>query len=139
MKESGLGDCRDEQRIVVGPMHRGRSGKQTVFAQERESSEKSAEPARVALALALAHWIQRSIDAGEIRDQAQAARRLGITRARVTQLLYLTLLCPRIQDAVLRLETKRDTRRVGERLVRRVSQFDSWALQREAWDSGIGD
>jgi hypothetical protein len=58
-------------------------------------------PSRAALMLALAHHLQRAIDAGDIRDQAEAARRLGMSRARLTQLLDLALLPPSIQIEVL--------------------------------------
>jgi hypothetical protein len=40
--------------------------------------------------LALAHQIQGAIDRGELADQAEAARRLGLTRARLTQVIDLT-------------------------------------------------
>ena len=53
-------------------------------------------PARVAIMLALAHKIQQAIDGGVVRDRAEVARRLGLTRARVTQLLDLALLAPDI-------------------------------------------
>ena len=46
--------------------------------------------------LALAHKIQQAIDGGVVRDRAEVARRLGLTRARVTQLLDLALLAPDI-------------------------------------------
>jgi hypothetical protein len=51
--------------------------------------------------LALAWKIQEAVDRGEIKDRAEAARRLGVTRARVTQLLALPLLPVRVQEAIL--------------------------------------
>jgi ParB-like chromosome segregation protein Spo0J len=54
--------------------------------------------------LALAHTLEAAIAAGEFADRADVARHLGFTRARVTQLLDLTLLAPDIQEAVLALE-----------------------------------
>ena len=54
-------------------------------------------PAKVARMLALAHHLQRTIDNGLVADRAAVARKLGLTRARVTQLLDLLLLAPRIQ------------------------------------------
>ena len=53
---------------------------------------------RIARTLALAHVMQRMIDRGEVKDQAELARMLGFTRARVTQMLDLTLLAPDIQE-----------------------------------------
>lgn len=49
-------------------------------------------PARVALMLALAHRIEREVAEGALTDHAEAAKRLGLTRARITQLCDLTLL-----------------------------------------------
>ena len=58
---------------------------------------------RVARMLALAHEIDRLIRAGELRDLADAARAMGLTRARVTQIANLLLLAPAIQEAILEL------------------------------------
>jgi hypothetical protein len=45
--------------------------------------------------------IVRLVDEGTFVDLADAARLLGFTRARITQLIDLTLLTPAIQEAVL--------------------------------------
>ena len=55
------------------------------------------EVPRIVRLLALAHRWHRLIDEGEIRDQAEVARRVGLTRARVTQIMSLIRLSPRIQ------------------------------------------
>ena len=80
-------------QVVTGELHRVRRGRGKGFSAE-PPPEPTRRPARVAVTLALAHMIQRAIDRGEIRDQAEAARRLGLTRARLTQILDLTLLAP---------------------------------------------
>ncbi|HXC53136.1 MAG TPA: hypothetical protein VN634_19770 [Candidatus Limnocylindrales bacterium] len=123
-------------RVVVGRLDRVRRGKRTAF--EATLPKPSAEPshANAALALALAHAIQRSIDSGENRNQADVARKLQTTRARVTQLLDLTLLDPRIQKAVLRL-TDTDMERISERTLRRIGSHESWSAQSAAWDDGV--
>lgn len=87
-------------RVVAGALHRVQRGRGKVFSAELPP-EPPHRPARVAVTLALAHAIQRAIDSGEIRDQAEAARRLGVTRARMTQILDLTLLAPDIQEQIL--------------------------------------
>ncbi len=58
---------------------------------------------RVVRHLALAHRIDRMVRDGEIADYADAARRLGLTRARVTQITNLLLLSPEIQTEILDL------------------------------------
>ena len=44
---------------------------------------------------------QRLLDAGEIRNQSQIARRESITRARVTQVMGMLRLAPEIQERIL--------------------------------------
>jgi hypothetical protein len=58
-------------------------------------------PRRVARLLAFAHETERRIENGEIADRAAAARMLGVSRARLTQLLDLALLAPDIQEEIL--------------------------------------
>ena len=81
-------------RIFEGKLHRVRRGHNKLLLQRPPSPppEPVRRPARAAVMLALAHKIQDAIDGGILRDRAEAARRLGLTRARVTQLLDLTLL-----------------------------------------------
>ena len=86
-------------------------------------------PARIAVTLALAHMIQQAINRGEIRDQAEAARRLAVTRARMTQILDLTLLAPDIQEVVLSPGSVAEARSPSERVFRRASRSSSWAEQ----------
>ena len=62
---------------------------------------KPAGPTPIARRIALAHHIETLIERGELRDYADAARRLGLSRARMTQIADLALLAPDIQTAVL--------------------------------------
>lgn len=113
--------------VVVGKLFRVRKGRGKRFEKEPpKESEKG--PARIALQLALAYRIQRAIEAGEIRDQAEAARQLGLTRARVSQLLDLTLLAPDIQERLLNVEAVS----LSERGLRVVAAIDAWEGQRRA-------
>jgi len=87
-------------------------------------------PAPIARRLALAHFIEAQIAAGKVADYADAARRLGLTRARVTQLCDLTLLAPDIQAAVLLgFVQPRD------RHLRAVGRHALWKDQRRAFAS----
>jgi len=56
---------------------------------------------RVARQLALAHEIERRIRARELHDLAHAAQSFGLTRARITQIVNLTLLAPAVQAEIL--------------------------------------
>ncbi len=92
---------------------------------------------RGARLLALAHKIQRNIHAGIYADLADAARRLGLTRARVTQIVNLTLLAPAIQEQILALPPVTTGReRITERALRRIVAEAEWAKQESIWISG---
>jgi ParB-like chromosome segregation protein Spo0J len=80
--------------------------------------------------LALAHKIQQAIDRGVVRDRAEVARRLGLTRARVTQLLDLTLLAPDIQERILFAESADGSEPFTERRLRPLTRDSTWPAQR---------
>ncbi|MBM4321206.1 MAG: hypothetical protein FJ125_14960 [Deltaproteobacteria bacterium] len=90
-------------------------------------------PARVAVMLALAHKLQAAIDEGKAVDRADVARRLGLTRARISQLLDLTLLAPDIQEEVLFLEAVDGVEPVTKRGLRQVVDVMEWGGQRRRW------
>ncbi len=56
---------------------------------------------RRARRLALAYVIERAIDDGRLRDYAHAARVLGVSRARVTQVMNLLLQPVAAQERIL--------------------------------------
>jgi hypothetical protein len=116
-------------RVVAGALHRVRRGRGKGFSAE-PPPEPSRRPARVAVTLALAHTIQRAIDRGEIRDQAEAARRLGVTRARMTQIMDLTRLAPDLQEGFLFPESISGLESLGERTLRVIVRAVSWGDQR---------
>ena len=74
-------------------------------SEPRTRKQGPGEPSRPALMLALAYRIERAIEEGEVRDQAEAARRLGVTRARLSQVQDLALFAPGIQEAFLALQS----------------------------------
>jgi len=61
-------------------------------------------PARIAITLALGHKIEQAILEAKLKDRADAARRLGLSRARVSQICDLTLLPVTEQERILFLE-----------------------------------
>ncbi len=89
---------------------------------------------RVARLLALAHRIDAMIGNSELRDLADAARRLGVTRARVTQVTNLLLLAPDIQAAILDLPAVVNGRDpISERQLRDVVAETDWNQQLVRW------
>ena len=89
---------------------------------------------RVTKMLALAHKIDAMIRDGQLRDYADAARRLGLTRARVTQITSLVLLAPTIQEAILSLPPiTRGCDSISERHLRPIVVELDWNKQIKMW------
>lgn len=85
----------------------------------------SAIPAsRVARQLALSYYIEQAVESGVLKDYAHAARVLGLTRARLSQILNLKRLSPTIQAQILtgKIHT-------WERRLRLVLQTPVWKEQ----------
>ena len=99
-------------------------------AQEAPPSPPPERDPRVARVLALAHHWRGLIQQGVVRDQADLARLVGVSRARVTQVMRLLDLAPDIQEAVL------DGRVDGlgiEKALRAVAEEPIWAGQRRIY------
>jgi len=89
---------------------------------------------RVARHLAIAHEIERRIRVGELDGLAHAARAFGLTRARVTQIVSLTLLAPAIQAEILELPPVTKGRdRITERTLRPIVAEPVWERQAARW------
>ena len=89
---------------------------------------------RLARLMALAVRFEGLLAGGEVRDYAELARLGHVTRARVTQIMNLTLLAPDIQEAILHLPpvtAGRDP--LKEWQVRPVAAEPLWARQRRMW------
>jgi len=54
----------------------------------------------IARQLALAHLIERLVEAGELKDYADAARRLGMCKSHITHIMNLLSLAPDIQETI---------------------------------------
>jgi hypothetical protein len=117
--------------VVTGKLHHVRKGHSKRFVDTPPATPPPVRrPARVAIMLALAHQIQQAIDRGVVPDRAEVARRLGLTRARVTHLLNLTLLAPDTQEQILALQTTDGAEPITERTLRVVTLAGTWVEQR---------
>lgn len=116
--------------VLKGTLHRVRRGKAIAFVSQPVVPQATVRrPAKVAKMLALAHHLQHAIERGIAHDRADVARRLGLTRARVTQLFDLLLLAPDLQEELLHLSSAS----VTEKVVRSVASHHCWVSQRERW------
>ncbi len=89
---------------------------------------------RVTRLLALAHTIDGMIRSGEIRNWAEAARLVGVTRARMTQIAKLLLLAPKIQEGILTLSNvTRGSDPITERALRAAAAHVDWEDQEAPW------
>ena len=89
---------------------------------------------RVVRLVALAHQIDDMIRAGELRDLADAARQLNLTRARISQIANLLLLAPAIQEEILELPPVTNGRDpITERQLRPITAEPDWEKQTEMW------
>ena len=93
-------------------------------ASKPRAREQAPPVSRAARQLALAHHVERLVERGELTGYAEAARVLGLTRARLTQVMNLLLLAPEVQEQVLAGE-------IGgsERRLRGVIAQSCWATQ----------
>jgi len=125
------------RRVVTGHLFRVPSRAGVRFSTEgpppSPPSPPVRRPARVALMLAFAHRIEAAIASGEYQDRADAARQLGITRARMTQLMVLTMLAPDLQEELIFLEAVDGLEPMTERGLREVFAAEEWAEQRQRW------
>lgn len=88
---------------------------------------------RIARLMALAIKFQDMVDRGEVRDYADLARLGMVTRARLTQIMNLTLLAPGIQERILLAGTEGAP--WSERNVRSVLGLSLWSEQHSAWQA----
>ncbi|MCD6405208.1 MAG: hypothetical protein J7M19_05240 [Planctomycetes bacterium] len=72
---------------------------------------------------------RRQLDAGEVATQADIARREGVTRARVTQVLMLLRLAPEIQEHILNLPKSVGRSPITERRLRSLCIHYSYEKQ----------
>ena len=118
--------------VFKSSIHRIRRGNGHEFSSDAPSQPRAPvrKPARVAIMLAFAHKLQEAIDNGEYSDRADAARKLGLTRARVSQLLDLLMLAPDIQEKILFMERVDGIEPTSERALRKVVAMEYWGEQR---------
>ena len=86
--------------------------------EKEPAPDTPAPPSRVARMLALAYWVERQVDSGRIRDYDAAARVIGVSRARMSQILALLNLAPRVQEGILTGKSAASERQLRSELKR---------------------
>jgi hypothetical protein len=85
--------------------------------------------------LALAHHWRGLIRTGVVKDQAALARLVGVSRARVTQVMDLLYLAPSIQEEVLFLPPIANRwSPIRHRDLLALTAEPRWREQHRAWD-----
>jgi hypothetical protein len=119
---------------VVHVRRRGRGGRPEL----REGAAPPALPAgrvpRVARLMALAVKLDGLVRGGTVRDYAALARLGRVTRARMTQVMNLTVPAPDTQEALLFLPPVAAGREpLALRDLQPVARLADWPGQRRAW------
>ena len=96
---------------------------------QAKARPKATGPTAIARRLALAHHVEALIANGELAGLADAARRFGLTRARMTQIADMTLLAPEIQSAITLGEVS-----PNDRQLRHVLKRATWVEQQRAFE-----
>jgi len=100
---------------------------------------KKPKTPRVVELLQMAMEWQRQLDAGEVDTQAEIARREGITRARVTQIMAMLRLAPEIQKHILAMPDTVGRPAITERAMRPIVQMIGPTDQRVRFDQLFKD
>jgi len=82
--------------------------------------------------LALAHHLKHLIDSRTVKDYADIARLSNLSRARLTQIMNLTLLAPNIQEEILSF-SETSTMSIREQNLRTVLKTPVWDEQYKIW------
>ena len=134
-----VAEGRDGQITTRSTIHFGRAPRGRKELRHGDAPPAPPPPVfgrvpRIARLMALAIRMQRLIDSGEVRDYAELAHLGRVTRARLTQVMNLTLLAPDIQEAILFLppvESGRDP--IRELQLRPITLVPDWRKQRRMW------
>lgn len=134
---SGTGPGEHEHGVVVEVtipvVRRGRKKGVAGVEKVAQGPPPGPKTQRITRLMALAIKFQDMIDRGEVRDYADLARLGLVTRARLTQIMNLTLLAPDIQEDLLRPTTAVAMSHPTERQIRMVVNDHDWASQRLVW------
>lgn len=129
--------CADRamREQIAARMRVAEPGMAARIQEQRAEAEQVTQTIRILEVFdeAWAAFNAADIEAGRYKDYADVARRHGLTRARLTQLMNLLLLAPDIQEEVLTLEFPAMREPITERTLRRLLESLVWEDQRALW------
>jgi hypothetical protein len=89
---------------------------------------------RITKYMALAIHLQGLIDDNKVLDYSHIASLAGLTRARITQIMNLNLLAPRIHEDIIFLpKIRQGSDPISERAIRSIALEPRWDKQITAW------
>ena len=139
--EIALGPKGAFKNCNVGSVRRQVAPDQVVNAlpepRGRPKPPRQPRTPRVVELLSKALVWQALLESGEVKNQAEIARREGITRARVTQVMGMLRLAPEIQEHILALPCTVRRPAISERALRPIAQLDNPMDQRAQFDQLI--
>jgi len=110
------------------------NGKRKARKQAAGRRATSPKIPRITKLLALAHHLQGLLNQGIVKDYADIARLSGLSRARVTQIMNLTLLAPEIQEEILFSKNQNPLLiKMKDRTSRGLLKSPSWKEQLKMW------
>lgn len=119
---------------VTRRMHLPRSHHGKVLARRGPTPPPAAAPPRISKLMALAIHLDDLVARGQLPDYATAARLGQVSRARITQIVNLTLLAPDIQEELLFLpKTSREVGGLNTRHLQPLAREPDWQCQRARW------
>jgi len=128
-KKRGKGRRPTRIRVAQAPEDQGPAG--SGDSEDKKDSEVDpSQVPRLTRLLVLGHHFERLVRDGAVKDYAEIARMTGLSRARVTQMVNLTLLAPRIQEAALCDQPPAPLApQIRENLLRRLATETDWSGQ----------
>ncbi|MBN9523665.1 hypothetical protein J0H58_35000 [bacterium] len=128
---TGEGTLTVEGTVHVG--RRGRGGRKELRDGDAPPVPPPGRVPRVARLMALAIKLDGLVRAGVVKDYAELARLGRVTRARVTQVLNLTLLAPDLQETLLFFPPVAGREPLTLKDLQSITQLREWRRQRRAW------
>jgi hypothetical protein len=102
--------------------------------RNRKPPKAPGTPRVVELLRKALEW-QALLESGEVRNQAEIARREGITRARVTQVMGMLQLAPEIQQHILSMPDAVRRPAITERALRPIALLENHSAQQAAFST----